>query len=418
MLAPEIISNQVSFDQLCSNYAKDLLKPFKHGVNFSESEGMELNFDIQGRKSYKINPILKLAKPENAQEIIDMVNEVYEGTYPYLEMLDVEVVKRKIAGPNYVWFLFKDKYDKTLGCFKFHVDFEAKKGYLGGFCVKKEYQGKIDSVKCQIGMLIWMVSAYGEKILVWYCENRTAHASTQYMVYICGMRPVGFYPNKDIFFGKVESDLMQVLYDEKALRDYRNPEHPKILPEIAKLFIYSDHRYDLGPVEFVTPKLALDTEKLVDYKKKLRVKVEKDEYGYESFLLTIEGSDSYFKFLHTPTVKNFEKTEYETSDLEELFVYAQEFKKLARKSKVRYIEVFVSAYQPEHQKVFYDLGLTPMGYVPSWEYDNFFGCFNDSILFSYNDGIVDSNIKLIDEAWDLMEVLNVKKGVKLNEPAL
>ena len=81
-------------------------------------------------------------------------------------------------------------------------------------------------------------------------------------------------------------------------------------------------------------------------------------------MLYIPGTESYFKFLYTPQVQNFEKTEYSVNNLEELYVFVQDFKKLARLLKVRYCEAFISAYDVEHQSIFYNAGLNPRGYIP------------------------------------------------------
>lgn len=408
MITPELIVNsQVSFSQLYSNHVEAFLEAFKNKVRIDD-DGMELTFDIAERKKRnKINPVLKIAKPKDAETIIKICNEAYEGTYPYLEMLDPEVLKHKIKSGNYVFFLFKDTNDDTLGTFKFYLDFDNKKGYLGGFCVRKAYQSKIDSLKCQIGMLLWMVSQYGKDVLVWYCENRTAHAATQYMVHVCGMRPVGFYPNKDIFFNEVESDLLQIVYDEKALRELRRTDPPELIREVMDCFIYSDQRYDLGTIRPRSPVLNLDPVKLAECYGNLIRLDERDQYGYREITLKMIGSDSYFSFLHTSTVKNLEKTEYKVNSLEELFVFAQAFKKIARELQVRYIEVFVSAHEAEHQQVFSDAGLIPRGYVPSWKYDKEQEWFEDYILFSHHEGELCERLELIDEAWELLEYVKV-----------
>ena len=98
---------------------------------------------------------------------------------------------------------------------------------------------------------------------------------------------------------------------------------------------------------------------------------------------TLEGSSSFFSFLYTPQVQNFEKTKYKVKSVEELFVFGQKFQEYRVKYNVRYLEVFISAYNPVHQKIFYNLGLIPQGYIPSWDYNDKEGVFEDSILFNY-----------------------------------
>jgi len=253
-----------------------------------------------------------------------------------------------------------------------------------------------------------MLSLYEDDILVWYVENRTAHSKSQYAMWACGISAIAFYPNKDVFMGEIESDLMQVFYDPRALNGNRKDDIPKIIPEVDKCYSYADKRYLLGDKIIEVPDINLDDSLLVSLKNKLLRKEIVDKYGYETITLSYKGSDSYFRFLHTPFVQNFEKTEYKVSSNEELFVFVQEFIKTGRAKKIRYCEVFVSAYKSEHQQIFFDAGLSPRGYVPSWTHSRK-GYFKDHILFNYFDGQISGNIQLIDEGINLIECLGLKQ---------
>ena len=125
-------------------------------------------------------------------------------------------------------------------------------------------------------------------------------------------------------------------------------------------------------------------------------------------MLSIKRSGAYFKFLHTPQVKNVEKIEYKVNNLEELFVFLQEFKKVIRKLKVRYYEVYVSAYEPFHQGLFRSEGFIPRGYIPSWKYNPENEKFEDYVLFNCYEGEIDENIQLIPEGKELFKILSLK----------
>ena len=412
MITRQLISTKEYFySQLNIKFANEITGSFKGAKDFSLEQlesGVFLNFNIlKDSPNRKINPILKLADIEDAQELADICKEVYEGTYPYKEYMDVNAIRQKIKSDNYHFFLFKDIKDNTMGCLKYYLDFEKKRGYLGGFMVRKKYRSRVDVVKAMIGMAVVMISKYGNEIMMWYCENRTAHAKSQYSFLMCGLAPIAFYPNKDIFFNKVESDLMQILYDERALRIFRSSKVPTIIPEVIDCFNFANKKYNLGPVQISHPTIYLDSFSLADLKEHLKININKDKYGYEDIIFLFENSDSYFKFLYTPTVKNFEKAEYQVSSLEELFVFIQEYKKLARKKGVRYMEIFVSAYNPTHQRLFSDIGFIPRGYVPSWKLINKSGTLHDNILFSLNEGGISPKIQLIDEAVELLEILSL-----------
>ncbi|MFW9828743.1 MAG: hypothetical protein ACFFEY_14215, partial [Candidatus Thorarchaeota archaeon] len=292
----------------------------------------------------------------------------------------------------------------------FVLDFENMRGYIRGFMLRKKYQGVLDITKAMIGSMIGMIHKFRNKIYIWYVENRTAHSKSQYSMWVCGIAPIGFYPNKDVFLGKVESDLMQICYDGRVLGDLRKKDFPIIIPPVKNCYNYSDNRYNLGKFQVKNPKLALDRRKVSKIKKSLEKCVKKDKFGYETIRFTLPRTTSYFEFLYTPQVQNFEKTEYNVSNLEELYVFVKKFSRFAKEFKIRYCEVFVSAYEPTHQQIFYNAGFYPRGYVPSWKFNKKTQVFEDSILFNWFKGIIDKDIRLIDEGKDLLKSLYLKSG--------
>ena len=158
---------------------------------------------------------------------------------------------------------------------------------------------------------------------MWYVENRTAHAKSQYSMNVCGITPIAFYPNKDVFCGEIESDIMQVLYDERALKTLRSEKTPKLIPAVESIFYYSQERYSLKSPDVKIPEVVLEKKKSKNLKKLMERKVKKDQYGYETITLTLHNSDSFFKFVYTPLVQNIEKTTYKVADLEELYVFLE-----------------------------------------------------------------------------------------------
>ncbi len=386
----------------------DFLTFFKPMENLDLHNGTSFNIELKNDDlRLKINPILIYAKIKDASNIAQLFKEGYEGTYPYKEYEEEQEIKKMISSGKYKFVLFKTKLNEIIGTVKFLLDFKAKRGYSGGLVVKKKYRGKIDMVKAYVGSLVLVWSTYKNEVGLWYGEARTAHSNVQYLSALCSAKPIGFYPNKDVFLNKTESDLMLITYNQDTLKKNRRKNVPRILPEIVNCFLYSDNRYDLGSFELTNPKLHLDHVKLTDLQNMIIRSVKKHEFGYETIKLSYKGSKSYFTFLFTPQVQNFEKTKYEVDNLEELFVFVQEFKRCARELEVRYCEAFISAYEPEHQKIFLDLGLTPRGYIPSWQYDQDKGCFEDHVLFNYYEGKIDKNIQLIEEGVELIRILKI-----------
>ena len=407
MLSEQIFAeNTVSLEELFPNFTHELLKPFE-GLSSSQIKPeMHLNFEIAEKKHQsKISPILRLAHPNEARKITEIYKELYNGTYPYKEMEDVEEVRKMILDPHVKWIIYQDPDYHIAGCITFVLDFQNRRGYIRGFMLKKKYQGWIDITKAMIGSMLSMLHEFRDKIYTWYVENRTAHAKSQYSMWVCGIAPIAFYPNKDIFLEKIESDLMQILYDERALTEFRNTAVPCFIPSVESCYQYSDKRYSLGTFSIKSPKVILVKKKVGKLRKKITRNIERDKFGYETITFSFEGSDSYFQFLHTPQVKNFEKVRYKVRNLEELYVFAQELINFKDKLDVRYCEVFVSAYNPEHQQIFYNAGLQPRGYIPSWECSNKKLEFNDSILFSIFEGNISEDIQLIAQGQELLGAL-------------
>lgn len=401
-----ITSSAVSLNELFPSSTKQLIKPFEKVVNPDIQSGMCLNFELCDREQkQKVNPNLRLARPDDAEEIVGIYKELYNGTYPYKEMEDVVEVRRMIQDPSIQWIIYQDPSFNIAGCITFVLDFDNKRGYIRGFMLKKKYQGCIDITKAMIGSMLGMIYNFKERIYNWYVENRTAHAKSQYSMWVCGIAPIGFYPNKDVFLGRVESDLMQILYDERALTQSRSEKIPQILPCVETCYLYSEARYNLGAYKFVSPEISLDYKKTKEIRRKVVKHVSKDKYGYET--IRFKHGDSYFKFLYTPQVQNFEKTEYQVKSLEELYVFTQEFINYRKKLGVRYCEAFISAYEPEHQQIFYEAGLAPRGYIPSWNFNQETEMFEDYILFNFFDGVLNEKIQLINEGNDLLIALEL-----------
>jgi len=259
MITQEILSRPViSYKSLSPKSVDEFLDIFEDVLSLDLENGMDLDFVIDSKMGNdKVSPTLVLARPQDAKDISDICKDVYEGSYPYKEIEDELKVRKMIESPEHHFVLFKIGED-TVGCFRCALDFEHRKGYTGGFMVRKEYQGILDVTKSIIGSYAWMWSTYKEKILMWYCENRTAHAGSQYITSVCGIHTVAFFPNKDVFFNKVESDVMGVIFREKALNGYREKQTPQLIRSALDSFLHCDNLYNLGTFQLVSPDLNLN----------------------------------------------------------------------------------------------------------------------------------------------------------------
>ena len=408
MITQEVIQYPViPYKKLSPNSVEEFLEIFEDVLDLDLENGMELDFLIDTKLgSDKISPTLVLAKPKDAKVIANICKEVYDGTYPYKEIEDERMVKKMIESPDNHFILFEIN-GEVAGCFRCALDFEHKKGYSGGFMVKKKYQQVLDVTKSIIGSYFWMWTTFKKEILMWYCENRTAHAASQYITSVCGINTVAFFPNKDVFYDQVESDVMGVIYREKTLKKYRERKTPVLIENALDSFLHCDNLYNLGNFQLASPDLHLNYDKISELQKAFRKDLITDKYGYGYHQFFIKGTKSYFTFLHTSQIQNFEKTKYHVESLEELYVYLEEFLKSMKINKIRYCEAFISAFRPEDQQLFYEFGFRARGYVPCWNYNKTENTFEDYVVFNCYEGEV-SRAELLPKGQELVDALSVQ----------
>jgi len=377
------------------------------------TQGITIDLEEKSKENGRVCPVLKLATPEDAELLVNICKEVYNGTYPYKEYEDSHYIKHAIESHDYFFIKFEYR-GEVVGSFKFILDFQSKSGYSGGFMIRKKYQKKIDVVKAIMASYIIMFSHFKNAILVWYCENRTAHSTSQYMTSKCGIHTIAIFPNKDIFFDKVESDVLGIIYDRAALSKLRCQETPCLIEEAMYPFLYSKGLYPLGEVDVADPEVFLDTGRISGLENNLVISISRDKYDYRHITYCLQDSNSYFTFLYTPSLSNIEKVSYQIETLEELFVFATRLKMHLQELSIRYCEVFISAYKPEHQKIFRDFGFLPRGYVPSWKYNPSTRKFEDYIVFNCFKGEL-GNMELLPEGYELLDLLGVLDNSLINK---
>jgi hypothetical protein len=411
MITQEILSYPIiPYKKLFPSSIDEFLELFLGILDISTIEdGMSLDFDIDTRiDNSKVSPILRLARPEDAKYIADICNEVYQGTYPYKELMDKQAIDTMIRSPNHHFILFLVD-EKVVGSFRCALDFEQKKGYMGGFMLKSPYQGIIDVVKAIIGSYVWMWTTFKERILVWYCENRTAHAASQYITAVCGIHTIAIFPNKDRFFHEIESDVMGIIYQNHILTTMRSDKNPQLIENTIDCFLYTDSLYNLGSFRIDDSEVLLDMNKIESLRGKVMISVSKDEHDYRHVSFSIPQDHTFFKFLHTPHIQNCEKVNYKVASCEDFFVFLEYFYQYMKEYKIRYSELFVSAYDHEFQKLINAFGFSARGYIPCWKYQEKGDYFEDYIIFNLYHGEL-SNLDLLPEGLQLSELINLKKS--------
>jgi len=384
---------------------QDFLRKYAKYQHLSLESG--ITFPKKSRsKEQKVTPMVQIAKPGEEKIISEIFKQVYRNTYPYKEMESPREIRKMIEDPDYTWMLFKINGDEVIGCVAIKFKASAKSMYLHGFAIKKEYQGTTSLPKLVLAGWTVVLKKYEKKALIWFGEARSAHSKSQFLSDLLGLKPIAFFPKKDIFFNREESELLLILYDEDLITKYRRKETPKIIPRVLKYYSYALERYQLGfPKVSDHVTLDFDHKKTNTIKQNLIYQEENDNLGNSLITFSIKNSDAYISFIHRPYVRIFEKTEYKVSNKEQLFVFIEEVKELIKKLKIRYWEFFASAYHPTHQAILYNSGLKPFGYVPCYKYIKEEDVFEDQIVFIYYEGKVNGNLKLIPETENFLKAI-------------
>ena len=372
------------------------------------------NFEASTR-SGKIIPSLKFATEKDAEEITKVFKEVYENTYPYKRMESVSDIQSMIRSPNYYWIIFTIKPDIVVGCQGIRLDFENKIGNIFGFAFKKEFQQKVEISTASIASVVAPMHLFKNQIYFWFAEVRSSFSSVQYIAKLTGLCPIGFLPNKDIFFNQPESEILFITYNQKILNGLRSSQKPQLITPAIFCYFYAFQKYDLGlPIikNYDHLESKLDPIVLENNRKLLTRRIERDRFGNELITNSIKGTDNYFQFLHYKNIQIVEKVEYKVSTLEDLHVFLEEIKTIIIEYKLRYMEVYLSAYDSTHQMLFYNAGFKPTGYVPAFKYNKDNNLYEDQVLFVYHENPLNENTQLIRETEEFLESIKFLKELR------
>ena len=373
----------------------DFLKKYDILPSLDIKKGILLDFEIGfGNRSHKILPILQLAQIKHADSISSIFKNAYNGTYPFKIFEDKEEIKNMINSKKYVFLIFKTLKNKIVGCVGAKLQFKLKKGYIFGYAIKKSYQGKLDSIKTWFTSLVYLWKNYYDKIFIWTSEVRTYRKTPQMGDSFVGLKPIAFLPNKDIFNNQIESEFFTIIYNKNVLKKYRSQKIPRIIRQVLNSYNYSNIRYGLGNPIVVSPTLNLNKEKIIKLKNGAIIRTKTDKYANKIIKILLNNSKSYFQFFYNSLNNNIEKIKYKIDNLEELTVFLRNLKLIIINFDIRYVECYVSAYKPKHQKLFYKAEFRPRGYVPCLIYDNDNDNFKDIIIFNYYKEEINPNLKL------------------------
>jgi len=403
-LKNKTISKEESKIKKPVNTIKTFLRTYEKYKDLDLQKGISFPKRV---KNQKVIPSIQIATFEEAIEISQIFKDVYNNTYSYKELEDEKAIQDMIKDPNFYWIVFKINLNKIIGCIGFHIDLDNKIGTFHGLVFKQEYQGSTDLVELLIACLYSILNIYEKKILIWSCEIRSAHVKSQHSAKFLQLLPIAFLPNKDLFYNIEESEILYVLYDDDALKQYRSPKIPIIPHQVLNSYIYTVRKFNIGsPVVKNVPALEYNEKEINKYKNYLIEKIEKDKYGNENIQFSLKNSNSFFKFFHNKFIYNIEKVSYYVSSKEELKVFIERLNTFIQEKKIRYCECLVSAYNHVYQSIFLNAGFEPFGYIPSFKYNKNENLFEDQIVFiQYKGALNKKNLILLPESKELIHTL-------------
>ena len=372
------------------------------------------NFEDSTRNG-KIIPSLKFATEKDAEEITKIFKEVYKNTYPYKRIENVSEIQSMIRNPNYYWIIFTLKPDIIAGCIGIHLDFENKIGNFFGFAFREEFQPTADISTASLACVVAPMQKFKNQIFIWFAEIRSSFSSIQYIAKLTGLNPVGFLPNKDIFFNQPESEVLFITYNQKILHELRSSQKPQLISQAIFCYFYAFQKYNLGLPEISNNynlESELDQNKLENNRKLILRRIERDKFGNELITISIKGTNNFFQFLHYNNIQIVEKVDYKVSALEDLYVFLEEIKSIIIEFKLRYFEVFLSAYDSTHQQFFYDAGFKPTGYIPAFKYNKDLNLYEDQVLFVYHEEELNKNVRLIRETEEFLKTIKYFKEIR------
>ena len=375
--------------------------------------------DQDRQRDYRVK-IIEPRTIEHAKIVVSIYQEIYNGTYPYLEMLDPYYIKDSFSDPNCYWGIFRidegsSEAGTNVGCFTIIYDFESRTAYFRGLNILPRYHKKVGARELSTAMCVRFLNATMGKIDKWYMEARTAHSAVQYIARLAGCKTQALFLNKDYFINRKESDCLQVAYWDHALETTRIiPEF--ILPEILPFYYRAQQMHNLPHInrlEMIPIELDLNYHETLRIQTKVKLSTTRDSYGYVSISIEDPKTGSYLTALHTESVKNIEKIKFYCSGISILAGFYLLLKKYANDHSIEYIEWQVPVSDSMFCKFLLAQDFKIFGYVPAWiPSKEQTGMFEDAVVLAYITGDLKiENIKLLPEGQALLDLIILNEQI-------
>ncbi|WP_371806390.1 hypothetical protein [Candidatus Lokiarchaeum ossiferum] len=404
-----IHSTNPSLNSLECIYIDDFIQNYDLNGNYKSKEGKLHNHSI-----YIESP----SSFANAHDIVAIYQNVYNGTYPFKEMLDEDYVFQTFSDSTYFWKIFTSSEPNTpsqiIGCFTIVVDEEQKRAYMRGLNIRKDFQGKVKVRNLSYAMIRQFFQEHPNQIYSWYNESRTEHSIVQYLSNHIAAKPYAFFAGKDYFNLEKESDMLMVAYTSDALHKYRQIP-AAIHHSLAGLYFriaYMHHFDTIPPIQ--SPKIPqINPCEITSEIEKCMIYIKEDKYGYSHITFTLPETHESMTFLHTHTVNNIEKIHFDYHKFSTMLAFMALLMKYAEEKAIEYIEITIPASDIQLTEYFLQSNYNIAGYVPAWIPSKMHPkMMEDAVIFSWHTPhITIPEPKLIMDSIHLTSILDSSNNI-------
>ncbi len=354
----------------------------------------------------------------HAEAIVKIYEEIYQGTYPFHEMLDPQFLFETFSNPDYYWGIFCHPKDPNtiMGCFTVVIDRYHNAGYMRGLNILPGYRKQIGVRELSYAMVKQFFVAHPE-VNKWYNEARTAHSIVQHLSRVIAAKIQAIYLNKDYFMHRKESDALMVGYWDGALEARVIPR--KVLPEVIPFYLRSRtmHKFpEVIPAIEARP-LSINKELLRTFLSEIQFSFEMDKYGYIEFRFHDPKTNEFLTGLYTPTVRNIEKIRYQVNNPEKFMGFCLLLQLFAERHQVEYVEFHIPVSNFEIQRYLLENQLIIAGYVPSWLPSG--KNMEDAVVMVWTDRLPHlKSLHLIEEGSALLDLITVSNRLSPLEESI
>ncbi|HME55332.1 MAG TPA: hypothetical protein VKM55_24200 [Candidatus Lokiarchaeia archaeon] len=347
---------------------------------------------------------IRLAHPEDAAIIQNIYNEVYKGTYSYLEYLDTEFLRKDMTNGHSSWYLVVDNtFGTKCGCVSFTVDETHLRAYTRGMMMRPAWQGRRGNTMVLGQAYQHFLQSYQNRLRVMWGEARSTSVKPQLVAESVGMIPVGILPSKDVFFGARETAIIMAAYSSAAWRT----RDTTINLELSLMHLYEYARANFKQLKNDTVR---QWEGLTGTIKPRKVKIAitpiKKEHGYTTYVFACETTNDSLTINVNRQCMNAEHMEIQCSNPDSLFALLDCMLSHLIGEGIHYVEGYCPANEPEMQGAFLSSGMRPLGYLPAWNLCPETGLFIDQVVFAWIDGATNmENVALSDKAKNMVQAM-------------